>query len=262
MSRIVNPLLSPFRKGSVVVFHIGRSGSTVLGDLLSQHSAIFWDGEIYPALFGGWEKQHDSTDHSGTDVDPTEYLRARMPRAGGRFYLFEVKPFHLDFFGISLPEYIQSLRHNGTTHFVVLERCNRLRKIVSSVIAREKVGSYHLSPGSEASLQLIELNVDHVRVDRDVRPLLAYLRSYDVSFRELDELLERDELLHLTYEEDIMRDPLVGYRRVLDFLGLDYQGVSVSYGRTNPFELAQMIENFDEVESVLQGTRFEWMLYE
>ena len=36
------------RKGNIFMLHIGRVGSTVLADLLNQHSQIHWDGEFYP----------------------------------------------------------------------------------------------------------------------------------------------------------------------------------------------------------------------
>ncbi len=41
------PIISKELKGCVAMFHVGRSGSTVLGDLLDQHPDIFWDSEIY-----------------------------------------------------------------------------------------------------------------------------------------------------------------------------------------------------------------------
>lgn len=48
-------MASPLRSGNIVMFHIGRSGSTVLGDLLDQHSSVYWDGEIYQSFYRAWE---------------------------------------------------------------------------------------------------------------------------------------------------------------------------------------------------------------
>ena len=149
--RILGPLLSCFRKINVVMFHIGRSGSTVLSDLLGQHSRVFWDGQIYERLF-------EQLEASSTRVAPGSVarhnaitaLQFRMRAAGERVYGFEVKFFHLRCFGIDLKEYVAHLRALGFTHFVILERRNYLRKILSSVVAH-RVG--HVSPdcGIEAT---------------------------------------------------------------------------------------------------------------
>jgi hypothetical protein len=66
----------------------------------------------------------------------------------------------------------------------------------------------------------------------------------------------------LTYEKDIQNDPVKAYQQVCDFLGIKSRNVTVELSRTNPFVANEMIENFDEVESVLNGTNYEWMLYE
>ena len=34
------------------------------------------------------------------------------------------------------------------------------------------------------------------------------------------------------------------------------------YGRTTPFRLSEVIENFEEVQVALAGTEYEWMLVE
>ena len=46
----INPVLSNFSKGKIAMFHIGRSGSTVVANLLNNHPKILWDGEIYHKL--------------------------------------------------------------------------------------------------------------------------------------------------------------------------------------------------------------------
>ena len=37
----------PKQSKNIAMFHAGRSGSTVLGDLLNQNPQIFWDSEIF-----------------------------------------------------------------------------------------------------------------------------------------------------------------------------------------------------------------------
>jgi hypothetical protein len=67
--------------------------------------------------------------------------------------------------------------------------------------------------------------------------------------------------LSLTYEDDLAANPDEAYRRVCDFAGLGHYEATVRLGRTNPFELRDILTNFADVERVLRGTSFEWMLY-
>lgn len=117
---VLGPLLCRFRRGNIVMFHIGRSGSTVLGDLLRQHPQVFWDSEIYQRLLRDRDKNGTLYPSSASPGDAPEYLRARMPRAGKRFYGFEVKFFHLRRLNVQLSHYVGSLRCLGFTHFVIL----------------------------------------------------------------------------------------------------------------------------------------------
>jgi hypothetical protein len=51
---LLKPLLERMRPGNVMMFHAGRSGSTVLGDLLGQHPRVFWDSEIFQTSSERW----------------------------------------------------------------------------------------------------------------------------------------------------------------------------------------------------------------
>jgi len=57
-------------------------------------------------------------------------------------------------------------------------------------------------------------------------------------------------------------DPMDAYRKVCEFLRIDCQTAQPSYGKVNPFELAEMVRNYEEVVDALSGTSFEWMLYD
>ena len=40
-------VLSRWRPSNVASFHLGRSGSRLLGDLLKQHPRVVWEGELF-----------------------------------------------------------------------------------------------------------------------------------------------------------------------------------------------------------------------
>jgi len=230
------------------MFHVGRSGSRVLASLLDQHPRIFWDGEVFEPNSGLWEP--------GRDAWPL--LRRRMRLAGRSFYGFEAKFFHARLVGTTLPVFVERLFDLGFDRFVVLRRRNTLRKVVSSIRLHEEKRS-HRRPG-EATLHRIRVEVDDVRIDRDARPLVAYLEDYERGFEALDRLLAGRSVLKLNYEDDIADDPRRAYRRCCEFLDLEPLPVDVAYGRTNPFPLGEMVINLPEVEKALRGTPFEWML--
>ncbi len=260
-SELINPMLSYLSKRRVVLFHIGRSGSTVLGDLLNQHSEIGWDGEVYEKLFRSLNISSVTSGHDQLSADPVKLIRKRIRNSGRKYYGFEVKFFHLRILDISLEDYIERLSRLGFTRFVVLKRRNYLRKIVSSLIAHER-NQYFLQDAAQVKLHQVYVDVDQIRIDRDQKSLISFLQTYEQHFKALDHLLESKQTLHLVYEDDILPDPLLGYRRVCDFLNVDHQEVHINFVRTNPFKLSELVTNFADVERVLSGTTFEWMLYD
>jgi lipopolysaccharide transport system ATP-binding protein len=255
------PRSRPIECAKVAMFHIGRSGSTVLTNLLNQHPGIFWDAEIYERHFQDLEKQGQVVKPGELVVDPIKLLRQRINQSDQELYGFETKFYHLRLTDIKLSDFVAQLQGLGFNQFIILERKNYLRKIVSSLIAKQK-SRYHQPAGQEAVLTQIRLEVAQVQIDRDSRPLMAYLNDFQERFRRLDKLLTGANVLRLTYEDDILADPLVGCRRLYDFLGLEHYEPTIEHGRTNPFKLDEIIINFNEVEWALRGTPFEWMLYE
>jgi len=260
-STVIGPLLSPFRKGNIVVFHIGRSGSTVLGDILNQHPRIFWDSEIYERLLPQWTTQVSALDIRDLSEDPLQFLKNRMRQAGSRFYGFEVKFFQLKLLNLKLSDYINDLQKLGVNYFIILERKNYLRAIVSSVIAHQTL-LLHQSKQDRPKLHQVKLEIDNIKIDRNAKPLISYLWEYHEDFRKLEKFLSGKNVLKLSYEDDVMASPLSAYERVCNFIGIESRKVSVRFSKTNPFKLREIITNFEEVEQTLSGTLFEWMLYE
>jgi LPS sulfotransferase NodH len=258
--RLTQPVDAP-RNRYIAMFHIGRSGSRVLADILNQHPQVYWDGEIYERLIQDWEKKGNTIGTHGLPVDPIEHLQQRMTGSENTFFGFEVKFFHLRLAHITLQHFIEHLYQLGFSHFIILKRKNALRKIVSSVIAH-KNAQYHISANEKTKKTRIELDIDNVQIDRDAKPLVAYLQDYEKNFRKLEMLLKDQQVLQLTYEDDISANPYVGYQKICHFLEITPQAVSIRYGKTNPFTLAEMLINFTEVEHLFNGTPFEWMLYE
>ena len=58
--------------------------------------------------------------------------------------------------------------------------------------------------------------------------------------------------LVLTYEEDLQADPGVGYRRVLEHLGLPLAGSEPLYAKADRRPLKERLSNFTELEAMLR----------
>ena len=258
-TRVLGPVLSSQRIGNVVMFHVGRSGSGVLGGMLHQHSSIYWEGELYQRHVTAQEQATGRPFSRGDHDQAIELLRKRMTRAGHRYFGCEVKFFHLDLFGMELEPYVKALDELEFTRFIILERKNHLRKIVSSVIAKE-TGSYHKVVSAESKLTSVRLDVERIVIDRTAKPLIEFLRDYAARFEQLRTLLKRRDVLSLTYEDDIMDDPRRAYERVCAFLNVPPVDPEPRYGRSNPYKLSELIINFDEVGAALVGTAYAWML--
>ncbi|MCP4310818.1 MAG: hypothetical protein GY790_06110 [Bacteroidetes bacterium] len=260
---IARPILTPLRPGNICMVHIGRCGSTVLSSLLRQHKNIFWASEFYVQYFLEWEAQNGGREVKGTmPGDAIDLVKESMREAFHKWYGIEIKPFHLRLINYSAEQYFNQLEELGFDHFVILDRHNRLRKMVSSIVAHSKKDQYHVEGKSKADLNKVIIDIEKVEIDYESKPLLEYLQDYDRQFDQVNELLQGRKLLNLNFEEHIQEDPRVAYHQMCEFLGLKPKNVSVKLSRTNPFPLAEMIENIDEVKSVLEGTSYEWMLNE
>lgn len=250
--------LSPFRKGSIATFHVGRCGSTVLGGLLGQHPRIYWDSEVY-------YKQWALDGFRSSGFDSARFIRQQMWKARTRYYGFEFKILqdqHLAIIGMDLPAYTAQLIAEGVTHFIVLERRNYLKRMASQYVG-SKTGIRQIERGSGPAVTPVRLDVASCGFGemQNPKPLIDCLVEIDQAYRSLETLLAGRNVLRLTYEADILEHgPEVAYRKVCEFVGLEPVAVQVRNRRTNPFPLSEMLENFDEVAAVLRDTPFAWML--
>lgn len=243
----------------LVCFHVGRCGSTVLGDLLDQHSQVEWDGEI----FHGDGRLQEHLARYGTD-DPMDIIDVRRGLSKGDVYALEVKPLwatQLGNINIPLDRFVGALQDGPATDFLILERKNYLRRLLSVVTGRER-GVWHHRPDDEPEKIRVELPMDCVREGAEVRTVREWFELYDDVYGYLCDHLPGADTLRLTFEEDIRSDPTVAYRRVCEFLDLEVQQTKIRYDRTNTWPLEDMLDNYSTVASELDDTPWEWMLEE
>lgn len=244
----------------VAMFHIGRCGSTVVAKLLEQHRNIFWANELYEPIFKQWNLLNpDFTQPGVMPMLPIDYLKKSISKSNTKTYGFEIKPYHFRLINMPMKKYLTEIEMLGFQHFILLDRKNKLRKIISSIKAK-KSGIYHLKKGSKPQLEKITIPIDNIQIDHESKSLINFIDKYQKDVDVINKNLEGKKILKLTYEDDIENDPLKAYSKICDFIGVKITKPTISLSKTTPFSIRDLIENFDEVASCLANTPYEWML--
>ena len=251
---------SPWRKGNIAMFHFGRCGSTVVGNMLDKHNKIRWDGEVFYRKWANANFEH-------VPFDTKAFIRRQMLIAGSGFYGFEMKIHPEQEFAlihVSFEKMLADLKALGFTHFVILERKNYLRRMVSQ-IAGAQTQRRHIEVGTKPKRTQVKIDPQAVSfgVVDNPKPLLQCFEEIEQSYRNVEYHLDRHPLLKLSYEQDVLDSgPQEAYRKICDFIGVEPMKVDPGLQRTNPYPLSEIIENYTELEQTLKGTRYEWMLWE
>ena len=232
------------RRTRIVMFHEGRSGSSVLALMLHDHPKVFWAGEILKSrkVFR-YQKVREAFDYR-------DIIQETEERTFRKCFGFEMKYEHMRQLGITKADFLKSLDKLKYTHFIILTRRNSLRRITSLLIAK-KAGYYRLPTDKKP---------EHIQVELDAADLIPQFKQYTEDIAEIEKLLEGRPVLHLTYEDDIEQDPGIGYGKVIHFLNLPMQSIAPRIQRINARPPRDLILNFDEVVKSLAHTEYAWML--
>jgi hypothetical protein len=244
------------RPGVVLMLHVGRCGSTVLASLLAQNPAIFWDGKLP-------RKARDLYGERVRALDPGRWTRRQFAISGDRFYGFEFKILADQYpaiFGTTTPRFLETCKQIGVTHFILLTRRNTLRHVVSHYASMNR-GKWHASTPDALRAQMFPLDISDITTgSAPGRSLVDYLQEVEDAHDEVRGLLKGERLLEIEYEEDIDAEgPQLAYRKVCVFLGIPPVEASIRNVKVNPYPMASVIENFDEITHMVGGTKFAWM---
>jgi hypothetical protein len=257
----VGRLTAGRRLGMVAMLHLGRTGSTVLGDLLNQHPKILWDSEIYYRFLIGYAN-HQGEALEAWRQEAFHELPKRVARSGARYYGFEVQFFHMRYLNRSVPDYLDYLRTSGVTHYILLERRNHLRSLISYAVSEVTRRKFITQPSQKPALTKVHLDVNRITINGENCTLIEYLDRYADNYQTARRLLADQKLLYLNYEDDIERDPSNAALKTFEFLKLPGWQLEVHYKKTTPYPVSQVIENFDEVQAALRDTPYAWMVSE
>jgi hypothetical protein len=239
------------------MLHVGRCGSTVLGNLLSQNPEIYWDAKLH-------RKAQELYGDSIKRLDYPQWTKRQFSISRARYYGFEFKILPDQYpaiLGTSTKEFLDQCQLIGVTHYILLMRRNTLRHVVSHYASKNR-GNWHISQTDSARLQQFTIDIDHITTGSSPgRPLIDYLQEVENTHNEVREILNDQDILEIEYENDIdAKGARFAYHKVCEFLKINPIEVEVINKRVNPFPLRDTIQNYDEITMKLKGTAFEWML--
>jgi hypothetical protein len=218
--------------GKFVVFAQGRTGSTLLGDLLGQHPEVYFGHEVLQQR-----------------VPSPRVVIERMRFRHARHVVgFHVKIYQLtDTQRIANPHaWLRNLNRCGWS-VVALRRENVLRHVLSNMtaIAGDRYDDRSGAPS-------------RVTPTVDVDDLLTWMRRRVELGRDEAAVLDGIPHLSLTYEDDLQDASSwpATTERVFSFLDLPPAPVTSTLSRLNSGALADLIANHAEIKAALTGTEF------
>jgi LPS sulfotransferase NodH len=219
-----------------IVHSLGRSGSTLLTDLLACHPDVECDGEILS--------------HRLMVTSPERLVRDRARLFRSRTYGFKMRPRHYADQRIADPAGFLERLHGDGWRVLHLERRNLLRIALSWVASRQTGVVHRTFRDRNRAVARGYVPIDLLR-----EQLTRVSREVAVE----EAALARVPHLRLSYEEDLVREDTrqPTMNRVFDYLDLPPATVSTKYVRLSSDRFEDFVENYDEMAAALAGTQYE-----
>ncbi|MBK8982178.1 MAG: hypothetical protein IPM38_07610 [Ignavibacteria bacterium] len=242
---LIDPRLK-YPVNKFVIYTRGRTGSTLLTELLNCHPEIYCDVEIFNFIY------------SGSIINfPELYIKSCSKRAsasGKSVYGFKVKIGQLRF-EHKYKDYekiLMSLHEQGWK-FIHLKRVNLLRHKLSNIITYQ-TDIFHLRKNDE------EFNK---KIIIDCKQLLKGIKYGEEVEKTEEENLKNIPHMKIIYEDDLLDNSIFQRTadRVFNFLGINSYPVKSELKRITKENLEDVIENYKEVEKYFMNTEHEKYLH-
>ena len=223
-----------------VIIAQGRSGSTLLANLLNNHPSIFCDGEIFMRRTYGQIlfPYFHIVNHS-----KSAYIRGKSA------YGFELKiyQFFIDQRICCYKELIHKLNKEGWK-FIHLRRLNVLKQCLSSQV----YAAYGFSSTRDSNrLKGIRINVDCDRLLKSMRFRMWCNKLEDKALKDCPHM-------SITYEEDLLDNDRHQETadNTFEYLGIPTVSVKASLKKIASDHLADNIINYDEFREIVRDSEF------
>lgn len=255
-----------------LVVGVQRSGTTFIGSSLDSHPQINYVGEIFKVP--GWylnratrkliRRKAFSGEHGYSQWMDESLLRQlghycwrnkNTQQFLEYFYTINARGQACEAAGFKLMS-SQARRFGGIIPYVNSHGV----KVIH--IIRENVLKTHISrlTASRRSLYHSDKTIKASKITIPTSDLIAILQKINRDNENWRSAFsEKTEYLQVTYES-FVKNKAQESHKMLSFLGVDYHDIKSSLVKINPDSLADIIENYNEVRVLLEGTQFEWML--
>ncbi|MET6759723.1 hypothetical protein [Pseudoalteromonas sp. NCIMB_1079] len=254
---------------NILLVHLGRSGSTVLGNLVDQYPSMNWMGEVFTLAEQKGEifKSENDLNNFFGELQPND-----LSSFGAEVKLINILGAVSENEDTSnaVKKYLQFVHRLSKSYSltpVLLLRNNVLKRLVSCHSAA-KTGVWHVQNG--------EKNPQKSTLNFPVNELKDWDTGFTGSLNEVlhngawvNSLLENYFRAHnwetLYYEKDIEKDPVYSANKLIDLAVEREEKVDVAFqvkfGRTNPTSLEEKLANYEEISNSIDSD-FRWMLAE
>jgi len=224
-----------------IVFAQGRTGSWLLRDLLNCHQSIQADKEVlqYPV------------------VSPNRVLQGLSSKSAGDVYGCHIQIKQIrDTQGLSVEPFLTNLHQTGWK-IIYLRRENYLRQSVSSMLAVQR---RVWKSRQDVSLGQTENTLHSIDCDA----LLEWLHERDRNQKQEALALQKLPYLELVYERDLRcaEQHQTTAEKIFEYLGLEPVMVSSSLKRLGTDNLAEQIQNYDEMVAMLKSNGYAHFLHD
>lgn len=222
-----------------LIFAQGRTGSTVLTDLLHSHTDIF----MYDEIFNKRIIKHINKPvaYANTLVR----LQYRSPVVGFKVKVYQLTKEH----DLDPKKTLQRFLQDGWK-IIYLERENKLDHALSNMIANQRGAFHHTEHTGSAVEQLtLELTYDDLRekIERRIERT-----------KQEQKALEGIPYCHIIYEQDLLRAEhhQETANRIFDYLEIPRLKVSTKFKKINNKSRKDLVKNWDEIEKALEQSPY------
>lgn len=226
-------------KKKFIIFGQGRTGSTLLVDLLNSSTSVYCDEELFFYKL----------------ASPARYVEGKSRLARAPVYGFKAKIYQLsDVQRLDPALFMRRLHRSGWT-IIHIERENLLRHSLSAVLAEQR----QMYQAKEDTDLRGRRSKEHIPVEL----LINEMRQRERYGSQEAAVLQDIPHLHISYEADLAdaERQQLSLNRVFEALGVPPVEVHTNLRRINSSSLRDDVSNYDELSQALGEHGFESYLH-
>lgn len=225
-----------------ILFASGRTGSTLLTNLLNSHPFITCDYEI---LLKFLENIYQSP------LFPETYIKSQAIKSSSAFYGCDLKYYQLNKMRLPInicPEKIMLNLYESGWKIIYLKRVNILKSSFSNIIAHKRQQWHNTS---DKPFKKIKIFIDYDE-------LLKLIKDREEVMIEEENIMKKIPHLPLIYEEDLLNSKqhqIIG-DKVCQYLDLESHILKSQYKKVSADNLTEEIQNYEEIIYKLQQSEY------